>query len=402
MNTASTTLIDRPTGPTPNTLVVAIAAGALVLLTIHVGQSVGTRMAWLALIGAGLGMALYHGAFGFTAGWRRFIAARDGRSLRLQFLVIALVMVAAIPIIGGVVPGLRGGGNFGPVGVSVLVGAFIFGFGMQLGNGCGSGTLFTVGGGSVRMVVTLVFFIVGSVIGTLHLPWWLDQPSLGPLNLGRLIGVPWAVLLQLLVLGGLAWLTLGLERKRHPDRQTLPPGPSFGFRPGNLLSGPWPQGFTALVLAALALLTLVVGQQTWGITQAFGIWGAKVLTAVGVDLSQTAYWGRPGAQAALERSVFEHTVSVMDFGLIIGAMLAAALAGKFKPSFAIPLRSLVAAVLGGLLLGYGARLGFGCNIGAFFSGIASGSLHGWLWFGSAYLGSMLGVAARPIFGLARI
>jgi uncharacterized protein len=51
------------------------------------------------------------------------------------------------------------------------------------------------------------------------------------------------------------------------------------------------------------------------------------------------------------------------------------------------------------LLGYGARLAFGCNIGAFFSGIASGSLHGWVWLAAAFLGSMAGVRLRPFFGL---
>ena len=30
-------------------------------------------------------------------------------------------------------------------------------------------------------------------------------------------------------------------------------------------------------------------------------------------------------------------------------------------------------------MGYGARIAFGCNIGAYFGGIASFSLHGWLW-----------------------
>src|ERR1700732_4360162 len=59
--------------------------------------------------------------------------------------------------------------------------------------------------------------------------------------------------------------------------------------------------------------------------------------------------------------------------------VAAGLAGKFKPGWKVPPRSLIAAVLGGLLLGYGARLAYGCNIGAYFSGIASSSLHGWLW-----------------------
>jgi len=59
----------------------------------------------------------------------------------------------------------------------------------------------------------------------------------------------------------------------------------------------------------------------------------------------------------------------------------------------------LAAIIGGLLMGYGARLSFGCNIGALFSGIATGSLHGWLWFAAAFAGSYAGVWARPLFGL---
>ena len=58
------------------------------------------------------------------------------------------------------------------------------------------------------------------------------------------------------------------------------------------------------------------------------------------------------------------------------------------------MRSLVAAVVGGLLLGYGARLAYGCNIGAYFSGIASGSLHGWVWLVAA-LGYVVGTDLRP-------
>lgn len=42
----------------------------------------------------------------------------------------------------------------------------------------------------------------------------------------------------------------------------------------------------------------------------------------------------------------------------------------------------------------------GCNIGAYFSGIASGSLHGWAWGGLALIGTFLGLRLRPLFGLA--
>ena len=52
-------------------------------------------------------------------------------------------------------------------------------------------------------------------------------------------------------------------------------------------------------------------------------------------------------------------------------------------------------------MGYGARIAFGCNIGAFFSGIASFSLHGWEWFLFALMGSLVGLLCRPAFGFRR-
>ena len=89
----------------------------------------------------------------------------------------------------------------------------------------------------------------------------------------------------------------------------------------------------------------------------------------------------------------------MDVGIILGALLAAGLAGRFAPIWRVPPMSVVAAIIGGLLLGYGARIAYGCNIGAFFSGIASSSLHGWVWFAAAFVGNGVGTSIRPFFGL---
>jgi uncharacterized membrane protein YedE/YeeE len=39
-------------------------------------------------------------------------------------------------------------------------------------------------------------------------------------------------------------------------------------------------------------------------------------------------------------------------------------------------------------------MAFGCNVGAFLGGVSSASLHGWIWFAMAFLGSILGVRLR--------
>jgi uncharacterized membrane protein YedE/YeeE len=56
-------------------------------------------------------------------------------------------------------------------------------------------------------------------------------------------------------------------------------------------------------------------------------------------------------------------------------------------------------VAGGILMGVGARMAGGCNIGAYLAGIASGSLHGWIWGACALLGTWAGLRLRPLFGL---
>jgi uncharacterized membrane protein YedE/YeeE len=88
----------------------------------------------------------------------------------------------------------------------------------------------------------------------------------------------------------------------------------------------------------------------------------------------------------------------MNFGMIIGAGLLAAITASFAQQPWPPIRQLIAAIIGGLLMGIGARLAFGCNIGAFLAGISSGSLHGWLWAICALAGSWIGIKIRPYFG----
>ena len=371
---------------------------ALILAALAIGQAIDMRQAVLFVIGGLLGLTLYHASFGFTGGWRRFVVEKRGNAIRAQMLMIAAAAVVFIPLLSlGSFNGQQLVGAFAPVGVSVLVGAAMFGLGMQLGGGCGSGTLFTVGGGSSRMLVTLIFFIVGAVIGTAHLPWWLALPSLPEISLGRTLGVPGGVIVTLVGLAAVAGLTVLVERRAHGSTEKTKPAPRQGI--ARLLHGPWPLIGAGLGLAGLNIATLVTAGHPWSVTFGFGLWGAKAAQAVGVPVETWAFWNWPGPAKALGSSVLADVTSVMNFGIILGAALAAGLAGKFAPKVHVPFASFLAAAIGGVLMGYGARLSFGCNVGALFSGIASGSVHGWLWFASAFVGSLGGVALRPLFGL---
>jgi uncharacterized membrane protein YedE/YeeE len=380
----------RSFAPGPVAATLAIAGAAWLLYV-----SFGWRMAALFLVGAAAGVILYHAAFGFTSAWRVFIADRRGEGLRAQMLMLALTCAVFFPLLAaGEAFGIRLNGLVQPAGVPVIAGAFLFGIGMQLGGGCASGTLFSVGGGNTRMVITLLFFIAGSLLGTLHAPFWWAQPTWPAISLVTSVGPVAALAMSLVAFGAIVVATVVVERRRF-GRLIESKAPARGLR---WLRGPWPIVAGAIGLAAVNLATLLLAGRPWGVTSAFALWGAKAAAAVGVPVDTWPYWA--SQTAALRGNVFGDVTTVMDLGIVLGALLAALLAGRFAPVWSISGRSLAAAVVGGLLLGYGARIAYGCNIGAYFSGIASGSVHGWLWLPAAFAGNVLGTRVRPAFGLS--
>ncbi len=382
-----------PSGPRRAQPRVVATAGVLLLSgAAALSAGYGFRQGALFLIGAGFGLVLYHAAFGFTAAYRAVVTSGDGRGLRAQALMLAVATVLFAPI-------LAGGWGFGtpvvgavaPASVSVLGGAFVFAIGMQLGGGCGSGTLFHLGSGATPLVFTLTGFVAGSVIATFHMGFWTSVPTLGEISLGETLGWPRAVALQLVVLALIAAASRWIERRRSDARPT-PPALPFGW--SRLVHGPWSLLAGGVALASLNALTLVTAGDPWSITWAFALWGGKILQVAGYDLSTVPFWTGDFQQAALAAPVLADVTSVMDFGIMVGALCAAGLAGRFGPARRVAPRTVAVSLVGGLLLGYGARIAYGCNIGAFFSGVASTSLHGWLWGLGALFGTPVGVRLR--------
>jgi len=125
-----------------------------VLLFLIIGmwlaQAVSWRQAALFAIGGALGIVLYHAQFGFTSAYRVFIADRRGAGIRAQMGMLALACLLFFPALNaGFLFDIPLRGSIEQISLSLFVGAFLFGIGMQLGSGCASGTLYTVGGGKL-------------------------------------------------------------------------------------------------------------------------------------------------------------------------------------------------------------------------------------------------------------
>src|SRR5947209_7761961 len=348
-------LASRPSPALGINVIVSVTATALLLAgALALAELVSRRQGALYLLGGALGVTLYHALFGFTSAWRIFISDRRGVGLRAQMIMLALAVLLFFPsLAAGKLFGQPVHGEYGAVGIGMLTGAFLFGVGMQLGGGCASGTLYSAGGGNTRMLVTLAAFIAGSTLGARDLPWWSAQPNIGTVSLIDDLGWVAAAALNLAVIACIYLLTVRLERARHG---ALVPGAittNRGWR--RLVQGPWPLSAGAIALALGNFATLYLAGRPWGITSALALWGSKIIAVFGIDVASWPYW--QGARAAsLQQPLFYDVTTVMDFGIMVGALLAAGLSGKFHPQWRIEPLSLFGACVGGVLLGYGARL----------------------------------------------
>ena len=379
-------------------IIAGVIVGFILLVYLSITQT--TAQPLLFAIGLLLGYTLFHARFGFTSAFRRLMSVGNGQAMRSHMLMLAVAVTLFAPILayGTTIFGGSVAGYVSPVGVSLLVGAFVFGIGMQLGGGCASGTLYAVGGGRSVMFITFIFFVIGATIGAYHLPFWTEEmPSFAPFSLATSTGLGYsgAWVLSLVLFALIAWVTLVVEKKTKAPKMAPVPTES-GWR--RIFRGSWPLFAAAIVLAILNALTLLTRGQPWGITSAFSLWGSKIASSFGVDVANWGYWQGANA-AALNASIFADSTTVMNIGIIIGAFIASAAGGLFKFT-QITLGNFAASVIGGLMMGYGARLAFGCNIGAYFGGIASFSAHGYIWGIMAMAGTFLALYLRPLFGLS--
>jgi len=121
-------------------------------------------LAGILIIAAGLGYTMQRGRWCMVQGFREPHMTGDctlAKSVALSLVVLAIggtVLKYGIPVHGGesiLAPANYVRGTFGWGGV---VGGFIFGLGAMFAGGCGSGTLWRVGEGQVKLWLVVPFF----------------------------------------------------------------------------------------------------------------------------------------------------------------------------------------------------------------------------------------------------
>ena len=355
-------------------LIASVLALAVLVALVLVDGQAGGRSPSGVWFRARRGVPQNH--YSFTASWRRLIVRGQADGFLGGLLLIAIAAAAIVPV-AALIPGF--GGAIAPIGPSLIVGAFVFGIGMQLANGCGSGTLYTVGGGSGRMLATLFFFIAGSVIGSLHLPAFLrarrHRPGPG-VELSRPLGRPCRHVAE-------PWACRAGRRCHcQASRRDGHHHPRIVF--GAILIG-------LLSIAVFARRPPSLERDR----QATRCGARKIASAARRRTSpkpSSGEWAGPkqarcvhfGPERHLEPDGLGHDPGRYDGGRR---------RCRSRATRGCRRNRLHAAALGGLLMGWGARLGLGCNSAPSSAASALGSLHGWVWFAAALPGCMIGISS---------
>lgn len=175
---------------------------------------------WFLITGLAFGYILQRSRFCFTASMRDPYLTGGTTLTRAVLIAFAITTIGFTAIKYGYfknglpIPGMS---YVVPISGATIIGAFMFGIGMVIAGGCASGTLMRVGEGFLMQILSLVFFIIGSLWGAHDFGWWKATF----ISKGKAVFLPdvfgwfWAVVIQLLII-----LCLFIAAEKYQDAKT--------------------------------------------------------------------------------------------------------------------------------------------------------------------------------------
>jgi len=155
----------------PAGIIVVLIILAVALLLSKISATVS--LYWI--IGVSFGTVLQRGRFCFTASMRDPYLTGSTTLTRAVLIAFALTTIGFTAIkYGYFVKGLPipGMGYVVPISLATIIGGFLFGIGMVIAGGCASGTLMRIGEGFQMQLISLTFFVIGSLWGAHDFGWW--------------------------------------------------------------------------------------------------------------------------------------------------------------------------------------------------------------------------------------
>lgn len=313
-------------------------------------------LALTAFLGLALGFALQRGGFCGSAMLSTVLLHRDwGGVLATGFAIfVSMLGFAGLVALGWVVP------DPAPLRLlSAVVGGVVFGVGMVLAGGCVTGTLFKAGEGRLPSILALLGIGLGATAtdGGLLAP--LRKGLVGvtrsirvPAGLHEVVDLPYPLVAGTVGAVGLVVVVLiHVRRNRRINRPILP-------NPASLVRGAWPPVVIGPVVGILGWLAYLAS------------------TATGRNYPLGATGGVEGAFSTLLTGTLAPTTWTMALtaGMVAGSALSALSRRDWRLRSA-EADTLLWALLGGFLVGFGVSVGRGCFMGNMVSGTALLSVH---------------------------
>src|ERR1700730_7600447 len=217
-------VLARPRGlDWPWQALAAWAVGLVAVVILVLAQRVEARLAVYWALGLGVGLVLQRGRLCFAGAFRDLFLMRNGTMMRAILVGLAVLTPLFALIEARAVPepsfgAVAAGAHVVPLGLNLAVGGLLFGIGIVVGGGCGSGTLDRIGEGYVASWASLVGILLGlSGAGHPWKAWYAWRIQSAPmawlptsLGYGGAVALTWLVL-GAAYLGSLWWETRGAD-----------------------------------------------------------------------------------------------------------------------------------------------------------------------------------------------
>lgn len=318
------------------------------------------------LVGAALGFVLQRGRFCINSAFRE-VLFQDYTMMRAYLLAVVVTMVGAnlIEDAGLLV---NSGQLYRQAFVpwANIIGGYIFGMGIVLAGGCGSGILYRVGEGNLAYVFAVFGFIFGILITKfgflkpvyellISTPVFAGQNNDVIPTLDNIIGVNKWVIIAVFSAAALYFVYTG--------KPTLKAKKGYSWTMVGILTG--------IVAVAAFWASDFFGGRARGLSFTGPV--REFFLAVLFGNSQAGSADKVETLAGVTFSWSALYVLAVPIGAYISGKLMNEVKMKVPPA-----DELIKVLLGGFIMGVGAQIGGGCNIGHSLTGVSTLSVASWV------------------------
>ncbi len=323
------------------------------------------------LIGAAFGFALQRGRFCVNSAFRE-VLFQDYTMLRAYLLAVAVTMIGANLIEDmGWIQHVNEAGVMAPVELyrqgfapfANIIGGFIFGMGIVLAGGCGSGILYRVGEGNLAYVMAVCGFIFGIVV----MRFGFLKPVFDALTNYQVSVGEDTVPTLYNIIGINKWIVIAVVT--IPILYFV-----FQGKPFQKAKKGYSWSLAGLLVGVIAIAAFWASGYFTGRARGLSFTGPVREFFLGV------FFGDSKVPAAESTSILGITMSWSAF-YVLTVPIGAYISGKFMNEVKLkvpPADELLKVMFGGFVMGVGAQLGGGCNIGHSLTGVSTLAVSSWV------------------------